>query len=368
MRFFLAILVMGAAFVVTRMSMQLPLLPFAKQPETRLATDPLVPVFDRAPVFERTHNDKLDNRPAAHYIDEFRCRGSAFDKIEKSRQRQVYQWRDAKGKLHFGDKKPKQASGVAVTAKYLNTGKQYFNLSLHEDQGGLPPFFKDQLLGKITKAYDVLASFLPVADLRQVHVNLWIFNSPKAYQQFVLLKAPSLADSPSLGFHRYQGNIAAAWRVSDEQLLATSVHEAVHVMNVGIFGFTPRWLNEGLAEYLETIEVSGQSATITISPHVIRKIIAQRLPIATVFRGDHSIWQGPYRSQLYQQSRGLISFLLDTSHTKKLLAQYLMSSLAQPCKVLDAFEFFTQHYPGGLSAMEVDFGNWLTRPQQAHYY
>lgn len=297
------------------------------------------------------------------YPPRYVCRRTQKKAIEEVAGPQVYKWVDEHGKTHFGDRPPTQKLVETID---VASRKHYFNLNLNTDAKYFPPYFRDRLTARVNRAYDVLAKLIPEKQLNQVDVNLWVFNTRAGYDDFYSRYASGVA-SNSQGFHSSSNNIAAALRKTDKQVLATSVHEAVHVMNAGMFGVLPRWLNEGMAEYLENISVYGQSADILVRDDWMDRIRHSRLNLSYLLSADREQWQGPYRSDLYAHSWALVFFLMSHQDGRDFLGRYLSLSANNPCRLLSVKDFIQRHYGGGVSGLDRRFSVWLTSDKLPHH-
>lgn len=294
------------------------------------------------------------------------CRRPAKGKVKQQASSKIYKWVDAQGKTHFGDS-PHGRTGPVETID-LDAGKDYFDLAIRTKNAVLPPDFRSDLDIHIRKTYDIMSSLLPAEQLQKVAVNLWVFDKESQYQEFHDRYAgPSSAKS--LGFHSSRENIAAAQnRHGPEQLLSTSLHEAVHVMNAGMFGWTERWLNEGMAEYFEHIKVYGQTGEVQVVPRSLRTIAKTKLDFAFLVQADGEDWQGEFRQPLYAYSWGWVFFLMQEPDTQSLLIDYLSSTARSPCEVSDSYAFFQQQYPGGVAKLQQNFDRWQSSSQFNHLY
>ncbi len=297
------------------------------------------------------------------FVPQYVCRKKAGKSIEEVSGPQIYKWVDDQGKTHFGDRRPQQSKVQSVS---VDSRKHYFNLDLHTDSKAFPPFFSDRLTARVNKAYDVLAKLLSEDELHQVDVNLWVFRSRSGYNKFFARYASGIA-SNSQGFHSSLNNIAAALHKTDTQVLATSVHEAVHVMNAGMFGRLPRWLNEGMAEYLENINVYGQSADILVRDDWLRQMRRTRLNVSYLLSADGEQWQGDNRSNLYANSWAMVYFLMSTQEGRNTLSRYLIAAANAPCHSLNARAHFHRDYSGGIARLERDFEVWLGGDKLPHH-
>lgn len=300
---------------------------------------------------------------ASELMPEYYCQPNKKKAISKTVGTQIYKWVDEAGRVHYGDSASVQTS--IAEEIHVEGRVHYFNLNLHADDKGFPTHFADRLRVRVEKAYQFLAQLVPASLLSQVDVNLWIFNSEQGYTDFYNQHASGLA-SLSQGFHSSKDNIAAAWRKTDEQVLTTGVHEAVHVMNSEMFGAIPRWLNEGLAEYIEDVHVYGQAADIRVADDLLHQLRGNRLDLTYVLQADSEQWQGAMREDLYAHSWGLVYMLMSSAQGRELLKDFLVASAQNPCELLDAHDYFHRGYPGGLQQLERQFRSWLAGSKAPH--
>ena len=298
-----------------------------------------------------------ENKDTIEYISEYECRSSSLGQFTKTADTTIYQWVDSDGKTHFSDKPPKQ-NHSSLASKAFEGSIEYFDLAVHFDRKGLPPGFRQNLTVRVKKAYHVLASLLPASLLNKVLVDLWVFNDKSEYLRFKNFHSPGFKGS-SQGFHIPGKNIAAAYRRNDKQVLETSVHEAVHVMNAGMFGYIPRWLNEGLAEYLEAMKVYGQVVELGPMEGWLRIMKKSRLSLRYVVESDYRDWQGPDRLDLYAHSWGLVYFLMSKQEGRVFLRDFFILSAKLPCHKEETLSFVESNYEGGAQALEQQFNEWL---------
>lgn len=296
-------------------------------------------------------------------IPQYVCLKKTGQSIAEVSGPQIFKWVDEHGKTHFGDRRPQHSPSQTVA---VDARTHYFNLNLHTDSKHFPPYFRDRLTARVNKAYDVLAKLITANELHQVDVNLWVFSSRTAYDSFYSRHATGVA-SNSQGFHNSLNNVAAALHKTDKQVLATSVHEAVHVMNAGMFGSLPRWLNEGMAEYLENIKVYGQSADVLVRGDWLRQIQRSRLSINYLLSADGDQWQDHNRSSLYGHSWALVYFLMSDQEGRNTLSKYLIATAEAPCRTLDARAYLQRNYAGGVATLERRFESWLDGDKLPHH-
>lgn len=277
---------------------------------------------------------------------------------------EIYTWVDANGRTHFGDS---LQSKTAKRVEVAQTAGAEFSLKVNDRGSTIPLDFRNQLEVRIRKSYSVMEQLLPEEAIRASTVNLWVFGSNEGYERFKQQHAPGLSGT-STGFHSSRQNIAAVWHKSDEQLMRTSIHEAAHVNNWAMLGRTPTWLNEGIAEYLERLNVYAQAAEITPNRGWLRTLKKESLRLPMVLRSTHEDWRGEQRNALYAHSWAFVYFLLGETDTRDLLKSYLAATAAQPCMLIDFISYSESNFAGGFSRLKADFSSWQPDKALAHVY
>jgi tetratricopeptide (TPR) repeat protein len=104
------------------------------------------------------------------------------------------------------------------------------------------------------------------------------------------------------------GGTPSHWetRINSSDVFATSTlrHEIVHHLAAGIYGRQPRWFSEGLAQFLETIVVSGDG-TKAIVGHPNVAALKDYYRVRSVAVKDALAWGAPSASQAEGEVDGL---------------------------------------------------------------
>ncbi len=290
-----------------------------------------------------------------------KCRGPNFVSAPKKKQA-IYKWVDANGKTHFSDQ---AIHASAETVKEKLGSPQRFVLSITDQSNATPLDFRDQLEVRIRKNYSVVNELLPSEMVKDANVQLWMFKSRQHYEQFRRKHAPGL-DGPSNGFHSGKDNIAAVFYKNDEQSMRTAIHEAAHVVNLAVLGNTPRWLNEGLAEYLERMKVYGQTVEIEPNKGWFRRLRETPMSVNQLLSSTRDDWESEQRQSLYAHSWAFVFYLLSEPETKAVLKKYLNETAKTPCETLN-FARFVKTY-GDLRRLNAGFSGWQPNLASAHLY
>ena len=240
-----------------------------------------------------------------------------------------------------------------------------FELNLVADD--LPASFQQQLEQRLLNLFRVYRALLGREHLRRVALNLRLFADRERYEQYILAQGAADVDSQGVYFGRL---ISGAIHVRyPRQGLRTTVHEAVHAINHALIGATPRWLNEGLAEYLETIDGAAASPGVGLNGSWLNRDNTFRyefFDFSTLINSESYWLPGTEeRRVLYGNSWHWIHFLMDAPHRVELLSGLLKAELAAPCTPMDGSSYY-QHLTAGAPNIEIDFLNWQGAKLQPH--
>jgi uncharacterized protein DUF4124/uncharacterized protein DUF1570 len=268
----------------------------------------------------------------------------------------IYRWTDKNGQVHFSDNKPKQQTSREVTERYASK-TQYFRLNLKSPEQGLPTLLGEQLQRDVNAIYGYLSDRMEQQHLRQVDLNLKVFNTAAGFENYRKEHAPSL-NSVS-GFYTSLNNEAVVMQQRyDQQTRAIARHESTHVINAGLFGHSPIWFNEGLAEYFGGYTYAELKNNITPAKfyylqHLSVLMEGNQLPSLQEYLQLSDIeWRAKDQKTMYGMAWSII-YLLQGHQKGEQLMNALMAQMAEtPCSAIDAVSFWQNNYPGGLAAFE----------------
>lgn len=278
----------------------------------------------------------------------------------------VYKWTDADGQTHMADKPPQ---GQIASVVDLSSRKQDFTYDIHDDGAKLSLNFQGQLAAGAKRIYDTWHFFLGEEYLRQTHIKVRVIGGPARFD--ALWRQGNPNSKPVGGFYSAAKNEAFVKHnpKRSEQTIKTTFHEVSHLITAGHLGPTPPWLNEGLAEYFETMEVSGQGGTLTPNRLHLERLKRSRIPrLKDFLELNGSAWYGDQRSLNYALAWSLMHFLMEGAPGIYAVREVMQQARQNFCKPFSASLALHNAYPGGLSKLEADWRKWLARnaatPQQ----
>lgn len=294
------------------------------------------------------------------------CKVASRAITDVDNQAKIYKWVSADGQVHYGERKPRDQQSQDLTGQYASK-TQYFTLDLASPDGRLPPLLSENLRRDVTAIYNYLSERLQRQYLRQSLLNLKVFDTEAAFIAHRQAVAPTLRTTS--GFYSGRRNEAVVMRQRDDaRTRSIARHEATHVINAALFGPTPEWFNEGLAEYFEGhthAELKGLAAP-SRNYHLARLaelLRTRQLPaLAEYLSLSGRAWRQRHPRDMYAIAWSVINYLLDHAEGDRLIQVLMQQMAADSCAEVDALSLWQQHYPGGLETFER---RWLAKLQAA---
>jgi len=288
----------------------------------------------------------------------------SIDSVDKT---SIYRWTDSEGQIHFSDSKPRQQTSQEVTDRYA-LDKQYFRMNLTSPEGGLPTLLEEQLQRDVNAIYSYLSDRMKPQYLRQVDLNLKVFNTANGFENYRQIHAPLL--NSVAGFYTSINNEAVVMQQRDDRSTrAVARHEAAHVINAGLFGRSPIWFNEGFAEYFGSEGYAKLKTGIMpvnrYHAHYLSSLLKheQLIPLRDYLMLSESAWRSEDQRTMYAMAWSIIYSLQNHPAGEKFTRQLFTQLAEAPCASLKATDFWEKYYPGGLATFESRWREMLNNPR-----
>ena len=283
--------------------------------------------------------------------------------IDRSSKAKIYRWVDDEGKTHYGDAAPGQNRNTEDLSVYYKDRIRYFNLDIIEDTSSLPAFTRDKISADVRQIYGILARELQLDHLRRVMLTLRIIESPEEFQAYKSRIAPGLRTNS--GFYSSKTNEAVVFQGDHPASMRAVIrHESSHVIMAGLYGYTPTWFNEGMAEFFEALQVEGQARKVEPSrahlQHLRSLLERGALPnLASYLNISSRNWYAGNLQDNYAIAWSMAFFLMSHDEGQQMLRAMMGHMSTNYCSVLATGNNFDAHYPGGLIAFESAWVDWL---------
>lgn len=174
---------------------------------------------------------------------------------------------------------------------------------------------------------------------------------------------------PTLGFFSTAIGKGVVWRDPNEAgFRGTLVHELTHYLLASAGAVrVPPWLQEGMAEVMESAVLDGNAVWLRPDPRRVRWLQdhVDALPPVGVLLGEPRAWERLPRSPSgapYDVGWSLCAFLLSSPEGKATLSEILVQTAGgDPARAAAA----AAGYPRGLEGLDAGYRAWLTSGPRA---
>lgn len=283
------------------------------------------------------------------------CKDWGQGQIQFKKLNGVYSWLDESGQQHYGSVAP---THIAATEHDFNgVGRtDKFSLNITGDQ--IPVTFTEKINGKINRIFSLYAEFIGHNNLQKTALNLRFIKSKR---KFIHLynngNSNAKNGEKTAGFYRSSNNQSTILVKNYTSSVKTAIHESVHGLNRSVIGYMPRWLNEGLAEYLEDINVVLQLGIIKANFNE-QKSHTKFISLNTLFNATNKQWAGNLRPQLYNTSSAFVFYMMDDINRKNRFMNLLRAEQNSLCNQLPVSTYINT-LTKSLPFLQHDFSQWL---------
>ena len=282
--------------------------------------------------------------------------GRAFDITP---ERTAYRWTNEDGVASFGDEKPKNGSSQPIQ---LDNGPRDFVLHITTDQGTLPLNFHGHVTAGARRIYDQWYEWLGASGVYQAEVMLQLVGDQTVFRQLW-----GSSDALPNGFYPVADNTVFIYYnpsvMSYDRLLALSFHEISHLITAWQVGRLPPWYTEGLAEYFETMTVTGQSATFRSQSYWRKRAEKNEiLPISELVQVTRQLWMTKDVARRYASAGAMFAYLQSTDVGRQTLRDLAREASSKRCENQnDKGIAALSTYPGGIGSLNRRLKQWVTQ-------
>lgn len=300
--------------------------------------------------------------------------------------KRVFQWTDAKGVIHYGDEKPTDHNLSIKDRSDEFSFQQTFSVDIKAVSYELPLDTESKVEIAVSNIFEIYRNALGLNYRDDAHINVSIYGKYDEFEQYRNLYAPKA--ETITGFYLPAKNEAIIWKNRNTKtMLSVTTHECSHAILGYKVGRSPAWLNEGLAEYFETMEVFGFA--VVVPPHKAwDELIQERyyqqelMPLQEYLALTNEEWRS-YNGDdgsAYSMAWSLVYYLMGTREGRLLLKKMIVhleppsarakgqeTSPLQP-RQFNSIDSINKFYYGGIKALELNWHQWIRRNKTAHRY
>ncbi len=241
----------------------------------------------------------------------------------------------------------------------------------------LDPSMQNKIHRGIQFQYDFYAQYLGYQFSKDVIVRIRIFKDADAYRSFIDANYPHIPKT-WIGVYLSGVNEILVSREKDEDAFYKNIfHETSHLLLTDRVKNCPNWLNEGLAEYFEFMNVNGDE--VTIHPQVTKdsRIKSwsdnQRLPnLLSSISMTNKEWNFNDNISESDEPRTLgwsvAYFLMSTSKGRECIKNLLTYLSRNTHDTYASIKALNEYYPGGTRTLVHEWQEWVPQVHTKHSY
>lgn len=281
---------------------------------------------------------------------------------KRDTQGAVYKWTGQNGRLNISNIKPKDP---VKDLRIIRTVEKddFFTLKIDRQYSKLSTTQLRKVESGVTLIYRLLIDIIGVKEVRHINLNLTFIDNKSQFERYKS-KVSSTLSASATGFYNNVRNEAVVYSGMGKKITARiALHEATHAIISAMFGTTtPAWLNEGLASYMEEIEVQGtQTRRVGHDPMRVKNMRTLPTPHLNTFL-NYSREEWYRESELdrnYAFSWGVVRYLMSSKNGIRVLQEILNRLMDNNCAKIDSIEHINHKYAGGISSFEKGWNRWI---------
>jgi hypothetical protein len=300
-----------------------------------------------------------------HYAAKMLCRKPKTQGLDNVNKQKIYKWIDENGRTHFGEKPSAENEQRAEDlSKQYEALQQAVKLSIEYPNWAGDSLIESEIKKQGKMVHKVLSHYVPKSHLRQINLKIILF---KSVAEFESHRDEQKGNAQWGAYYSSASNSIYLPRYPNiEQTMAIARHEMTHAMLAGMLGPVPVWLNEGLAEYMESF--SWRLNIAVAQPRVSEYGRLKGADMEQLANTEHQDFYGSNQQENYLQAAASIYFLLDHQSGREWLKRSFVFYGENPCRKASVDQLFAS-YPGGIENASHNFNAWLSKGKFAtHRY
>lgn len=258
--------------------------------------------------------------------------------------------------------KPKNNLNECLPATNLLHGnKSYYTLVTNLNNKASP--FIHELNHKLSLAFQHIENSLNINLYKNIQLTMVFKMNNADYENYVMQHGRSVGGHQ--GLYLFPEHIAIINATEHSLAIKIALHEAVHAFNQSYWGYSLRFLNEGMAQYFENITING-----TIPPFNFSALAHQQYPmqISTLLFSDTD-WHSDHTNTLYLNSKALFYFLMSNFKGRQVIKKVMLLEKEMPCSTLSKSTFeevLFDIFPNHQQAFDYWFSDGVSKFLQHH--
>ena len=280
---------------------------------------------------------------------------------------EIYKWVDENGKVHFSDHKVNGAELKVLNLNQISSERPQFDINVKTIGIELTEEEHKHIVDGVNYVYEFFNRALYLDIYKTVPVNIVILKDKNAYDNYLTQNGWGKSKESYGIYARKRHQITTYIRDERKGIFRTIRHEVSHAIVHTIMPYTPAWLNEGLAEQMETL--NRKETGLYIVPHKYNRRVVDRaakdeslIDISEFLKLPSGKWRHTLSEgerSLQSQAGQFVYYLLSTPPNRSFITR-LMHKFEQGDRTL-SYYLVNDNYIGGVKALEVNWNHWAKK-------
>ena len=288
--------------------------------------------------------------------------------VSLSAHSEIYSWKDEHGKTHFGDKIIEGVEQKNIDIKIKKSTWKRYIIEVDDVDSILTAKERQRIEIDVNAVYQFYDEELYFDFYKTVPVKIRLYEKQESYQRYLTGRGYKNTKG-TRGIYFPQSNEIVLYLNKKERWRTfwTIKHETSHAIVDSLTEYTPAWLNEGLAENMESLGL--QESVFFLYPHTENKRSINRAKksghrlnvddFLSLSSRDYyaSMKNGHSRYQAYA---GELVRMLLTDERGQNIVRRMLHAYKRGSRVYSA-HIIEEHYFGGLTALQIHWDAWAIR-------
>jgi|GEM_PF-4863677 len=241
----------------------------------------------------------------------------------------------------------------------------------------LDPVMQNKIHRGIQFQYNFYAQYLGYQFSRNLVVRIRIFKDADTYRAFIDANYPHIPKTWIGVYLSGVNEILVSLEKDEEAFYKNIFHETSHLLLTDKVKNCPNWLNEGLAEYFEFMNIDSEE--VVIQPQVIKDnriktwLAKQYLPdLLSSISMTNKEWNFNDNVSEADEPRTLgwsIAYFMMSNTKGRECVKNLLAYLAKNAHDTQAsLKALNEYYPGGSRKLVEDWQDWIPQTHTRHAY
>ncbi len=224
--------------------------------------------------------------------------------------------------------------------------------------------------------YNFYANRLDYNFNREVVVKIRIFGSADSYRNYLDAHYPLIPKNWVGVYLSSVNEILVSLEPDEKSFYQNIFHETSHLLLSSRIKNCPNWVNEGLAEYFEYMEVTD--AGVVVRPQLVkdrrtkRWLTGKTLPdVFSSFGWSNRDWNTADGNSESDEPRtiawSVASFLMSSDKGVAFLQNLIPYLAKYPGDSKASLRAIDSYYPGGRRQFEKDWKHWVSQPRKEQH-